>query len=218
MTRIHMLSGSKEYRSEETLIKLAEYLSGSGIAQCGISAGEEKGTTLPGLLENISSIDVLLVFCKRMELVDEQLAAIQNWCRECRPVIGIRTASHAFQTWLEFDGEILGGSYDGHGPAEDEVRVEVKAPDHPVMEGIADWTRPGKVYNNPTLADHAVELLHARSETADEPVAWCRERSDKHGRVFYTSMGCVPDFDDPSFLRMMGNAARWAAGEREGAA
>jgi len=214
MIGLHMLSGSKEYQSIDVLPKLAEYLAGSGIAQSSISGGEEKGTTLPGLLENIEDIDVLLVFCKRMELEDEQLAAIQDWCRGCRPVIGIRTASHAFQTWLEFDAEILGGSYDGHGPAEDEVKVEVKAPDHPIMDGIADWTRPGKVYNNPTLADDAVELLHARSETADEPVAWCRDRTDKHGRVFYTSMGCVPDFDDPVFLRVMGNAVKWVSAPR----
>jgi len=82
------------------------------------------------------------------------------------------------------------------------------------VQGVSDWTRAGKVYNNPFLADDAVELLHARSATADEPVAWCRERADMHGRVFYTSMGCVHDFADATFLRLIGNAVKWVAGSR----
>jgi hypothetical protein len=118
MTRIHMLSGSKEYQSIDVLPKLAEYLAGSGIAQSSISGGEEKGTTLPGLLQNIGDIDVLLVFCKRMELEDEQLtvawvrrdpeeahsfhkhdipfgsnAAISVWCRTGHPPIRPPVAS-----------------------------------------------------------------------------------------------------------------------------
>ena len=29
-------------------------------------------------------------------------------------MVGIRTASHGFQTWLGFDPEVLGGSYNNH--------------------------------------------------------------------------------------------------------
>jgi len=47
-----------------------------------------------------------------------------------------------------------------------------------------------------------------------EPVAWVRVRKvgDKTQRVFYTSLGHVEDFQDPSFKQLLVNALGWTTG------
>ena len=211
---VHMLSGNAEYDSQGCLTKLAAWLGD----RCGIgstlSPGVDRGTDLPGL-EALEAADVMIVFCKRMTLPTEQLERIQRWCADGRGVVGIRTASHAFQTWLAFDGDVLGGSYDGHGTDESvRVTAEPGAEAHPILDGVTGWTRPGKVYRNPTLAPDATCLLRAADcAEAGQPLAWCRTvRSTGPGRTFYTSMGHPHDFENPMYLDLLARAIRWTAG------
>ena len=53
----------------------------------------------------------MLLFTKRLELPADQLELVKKYCLAGRPIVGLRTASHAFQNWLELDHEIFGGSY-----------------------------------------------------------------------------------------------------------
>ena len=70
-------------------------------------------TALPGI-EAARTCDLLFVFVRRNTLPEDQLKIVQEYCEAGRPVVGIRTASHAFQNWLEFDKTVLGGNYRGH--------------------------------------------------------------------------------------------------------
>jgi len=211
--KVHMISGSKEYRSHESLARLREYLEKERIATCTISAGEDGGNTLPGI-EAIDQADVLVVFCRRMKLPDDQLERIKKWCAAGKPVIGIRTASHAFQTWLEFDRQVLGGDYRGHGGSEQwKIAVEEKNSAHPVLAGVRPWERRGTIYNNPSPASDIVVLLTVAGAKGSQPLAWARVYDAKNnGRAFYTSAGYPEDFAEESFLRMLANAVLWTAG------
>ena len=209
---IHMLAGNDEYRAAESLDRLADHLRVSGVASCTMSRGKDSGDHLPNL-DALASAQVLVVFCKRITLPNDQLQAIQDWCAAGRPIVGIRTASHAFQNWLAFDKDVLGGDYNGHGRDETvSVAVEPEAEDHPVLKGIAPWERPGKVYRNPAVAaDVQVLLRAAYCQEAGQPLAWCRVYPPAGGRAFYTSMGHPHDFDDPRYLQLITNAIHWAA-------
>jgi type 1 glutamine amidotransferase len=44
-----------------------------------------------------------------------------------------------------------------------------------------------------------------------EPVAWTNVHNG--GRVFYTSLGHVDDFQDPQFNRLLTNAVLWTLGK-----
>ncbi|MFO7726081.1 MAG: ThuA domain-containing protein [Oceanipulchritudo sp.] len=210
--RIFAISGSREYRSDESLTFWKRILEESGSYAVTLAEAGERGTTVPGI-EQLEDHDILLVFCKRLELSPAELIPIMKWCWKGRPVIGIRTASHAFQTWLDFDHEILGGSYDGHGPAERErLRQPVeKAAGHPVLDGISEWSGPAKTYRNPNLAPECVELIRIPDAGTLQPVAWTRTVPDSRGRVFYTSLGEPEDFAEPVFLRLLRNAVDWVA-------
>lgn len=209
--RVHMLSGSAEYRSEESLLGWAERLEELYGVQSSFSLGTDKVAAVAGL-EGLEKADVLVVFCRRWELEGEQAQRIVDWCEAGKPVLAIRTASHAFQFYQEFDSKVLGGSYSGHGPAEEGIRiqiVEANASD-PILYGLEGWTRPGKLYRNPELAADVEALLRASSPTEEAPVAWKRVNGTQ--RVFYTSLGVPTDFRDERFLGMLERALFWAAG------
>jgi type 1 glutamine amidotransferase len=126
-------------------------------------------------------------------------------------VVGIRTASHAFQTWLDFDHEVLGGDYKGHANDKTaQVSINLAAKDHPVLEGVEPFTTDGKLYTNAHPASDITVLLTAKSQDNRQPVAWVRTRPDHHDqRVFYTSLGVPEDFQNENFRRLVANAILW---------
>ena len=213
---IHMLSGSKEYKSDQSLPPWAERLREAGHT-CTISRGIDGEC-----VKHLKSADLLVVFCKRWKLDDEQVGAVKEYLAAGKPVIGIRTASHAFQTYLAFDNEVLGGTYSGHtGTGEVKVTLVGENAKHPVLAGLTEgWTRKGKIYNNPPVgggkkgapktkfAGDNVVLMRLAMGKTDEPGTWVRTRGDGQ-RVFYTSMGLPEDFEDPKFRRLLDNAVKW---------
>lgn len=202
-----LISGSKEYRSEPSLISLQEQLEKTGRVKCSRAFGEDKGTSLPGL-EALATADVLVVFARRISVPPQDLERLKAFCAAEKGIVGLRTASHAFQTWLEFDKEILGGDYKGHFG---DLQVAVaNVQDHPVLAGIAPFTSPDhKLYKNPSPAADVVVLQRGTAPGADEPVTWVREHKGR--RVFYTSLGTPDDFKNESFRRLLANAVFWAA-------
>ena len=88
-------------------------------------------------LEKIAACDVLFVFFKRMELKDEQLDFFKKFVTSGKPIVAVRTASHAVQTSLAFDREVLGGNYQGHYPVGLDCSVKpcAGAEKHPILEG-----------------------------------------------------------------------------------
>lgn len=217
--RVHMLSGSGEYKSAVSLPKWAKLLEKEGRV-CTIASGVKEEADVV----NLKKCDVLVVFCKRWKLQGEELEAVKA-AAITKPVIGIRTASHAFQTWLAFDNEVMGGTYSGHGGS-GEVTVSLVDENgrHPVLAGIKKgWKRQGKVYDNPTVAsgksgspkgrfkdDNVVLMLLTDKRNKPTPGTWVRENANGQ-RVFYTSMGYAHDFEDERFLRLLANALAWCA-------
>jgi type 1 glutamine amidotransferase len=211
--KVYMISGCREYKSELSLTALKAHLEEHYNATCTLSLGKDGGKELPGT-EALDGADVLLVFCRRMKLPEDQLAPIKAWCAAGRPVVGIRTASHAFQTWLAFDKEVLGGDYHGHSGNEKNIPVHIEpgAKDHPILAGITEWTRMAKHYHNPNLAKDVTVLLTRPGKTGSLPLAWARSyHKEKDGRAFYTPMGLPSDFENEIFTRLLVNAIFWTA-------
>jgi hypothetical protein len=73
------------------------------------SWGADGGETLENL-DALKNADLLLIFARRMNLPDDQMKPIRAHWEAGRPIVGIRTASHAFQKPDNdiFDRQILG--------------------------------------------------------------------------------------------------------------
>ena len=204
--RICLLSASAEYKSDKSLAGLQSYLEAQYAMTCLRAFGKDKADNLPGL-DALDTADLMIVFTRRITLPPAQLERVKKYIASGRPIIGLRTASHAFQNYLAFDREVLGGGYVGHY-TNDQVGVQL-APGrgaHPVLAGVTPFTSR-KLYKNPTLADDAIVLLDGVTASYREPVAWVRQHNG--GRVFYTSLGTAEDFTTESFRRLLVNAIFW---------
>ena len=207
--RVCLLSGSRQYDSDGSLRTLQTELETHYNAACTWVQGKDQGKDLKGL-EAIDRGDVMVVFIRRMTLPPSQLKRFQAYCKAGKPIVAIRTASHAVQNWLEFDHLVLGGSYGGHsGEGEVALTIEPKAKDHPILAGVKPFPTAGGLYKNAKLAPDAQVLMTGTNKAGAQPVAWTRPQNG--GRVFYTSLGDPNDFAKPGFRRMVIHAIFWTA-------
>ncbi len=210
--RVCFISGSTEYESDKTLPILKTYFEKKHPSECTlISAKSQKD--LPGL-ENLDKCDVAVLFTRRLELQGDQLERLKKYCTSGKPLVGIRTASHGIQTWLDLDKEVLGGNYKNHYTAKEspfyEVELSEEAKKHLVLAGVTPFKSKGTLYKNTGLSKDVDICLYGSIPEHTEPIAWTRQY--KGSRIFYTSLGHQKDFEEESFLRLMSNAIVWVAG------
>lgn len=210
---IVLVSGEFEYKSAETLPGLKQKLEAQLGAKCVYLArpADPKAQTIAGL-EALDTADLAILFIRRMTLPEEQLAHFKKFAASGKPIIGLRTASHAFENWKEWDREVLGGNYQNHhnNQLATTIRVAPDAANHPILQGVAkEFASPGSLYRNSPLPPGATVLLMGSVEGKPaEPVAWTRSH---HGAaVFYTSLGHPGEFGTELFDRLLLNAVKWA--------
>ncbi len=209
--KVCLVSGAARYKSDASLAAFKTYLETNYEATCTLVKAPDK-THLPGL-EALDGCDVALVFARRLEIDGEPLERIKRYCQAGRPLVAVRTASHAFQRWLEFDKLVLGGNYQGHfkeGPTA-KVTVVKAAKAHPVLDGVGALASRSSLYRTVPLASDCTLLMTGSTPASKgtQPVTWTRERNS--GRVFYTSLGSPEDFANATFRRSLASALFWTA-------
>jgi type 1 glutamine amidotransferase len=207
---IVLVSGEDEYKSAETLPAFAKFLEANHGYKTVYLRRESKPDTIAGL-EALERADLLILYARRMTLPDDQLKKFQNYFALGKPVVGLRTASHAFQNWLVFDKQVLGGNYQNHYGKDllPRVTVHPAAMRHPILRGVPQaFASAGSLYRNTPLQTNTTALLTATIPEHTEPVAWTHDY--RGARVFYTSLGHPKDFEDEAFRRLLINAIQWA--------
>lgn len=160
-----LVSGDEEYRSEEALPQLGKILARHHGFKCTVlfAIGDE-GTidpmrvdNIPGL-ESLQSADLMIIATRFRNLPDEQMKHIADYVEAGKPIIGMRTATHAFRIpedrkysrysfrskeWPGgFGRQILGEtwvSHHGHhGVESTRGIIAPEAEDHPIVRGIED--------------------------------------------------------------------------------
>lgn len=229
-TRPHLVivMAEDEYQTEQTLPPFARHHLGKAFRVSLLFARDDNPNDIPGT-EILDDADALLVSVRRRPLPAEQMDAFRRFAASGKPMIGIRTASHAFclrgnaappeglADWPEFDAEVWGGSYTNHygNSLQNTVQITEEQSGHPVLKGVRTDPFPvgGSLYIAAPLKERTTVLMTGRVEgQAPEPVAWTFERASG-GRSFYTSLGYRSDFEgNPDFQRLLVNGIYWAAG------
>lgn len=101
---IVLVSGDEEYRSEEALPQLGKILAKRHGFKCTVLFAIDPASgvidpnnqkNIPGL-EALDSADLMIIFTRFRALPDEQMRHIDAYLKQGKPVLGIRTATHAF--------------------------------------------------------------------------------------------------------------------------
>jgi type 1 glutamine amidotransferase len=220
-----LLVAEDEYKTEESLPKFAARYLGRDYRVTFIFGSDTNRSDIPGI-EALDQADALLVSVRRRPLPAAQLEHVRRFVAAGKPVIGIRTASHAFAPskgkpldeglahWADFDQQVFGGNYVNHHANDLQPRVTIApaSEHHPVLTGVAlkQYVSPGSLYKvSPLLPGTQPLLLGTVPGFPSEPVAWTRVRADG-GRSFYTSLGHVADFSQPAFCQLLFNGINWA--------
>lgn len=206
--RVAFLSGCPTYHSERSLPPFEEWLAANYLIQ-PLHLSRD-GHSFPDL-DRLAEADVTFVFFKRMNLEGPQLEAFRKHVRSGKPIVAVRTASHAVQTWLAFDKEILGGNYQGHYDKDPDTVIEVTpaGKTHPILKDVTLTSAPGPLYKNAGHANDIEVLLTGSNPDRIEPLAWTRNVNG--GRVFYTSLGSEETFEDEQFRKLLAQALFWTA-------
>lgn len=224
--------GENEYQTSETLPAFAaQELDPRGIQSSYVNAPAAGGNTFANY-EAIRDADLLVISVRRRTPPVEMMELIRQHIDQGKPVVGVRTASHAFDAkpadeqhaaWATFDADVLGGDYKGHygnKPPKDPptwVKPVAELSSHPVLAGIAPeaFQVTSHLYKNPNPKSTITPLMVGWVDGQPEkhPVAWVN--TAKGRRVFYTSLGNPDDFERPAFQRLLSNGIFWALNRPE---
>jgi len=216
------LISEDEYEAGRMLPQFAAWLRRRVDVYCTVVRGEGRNE-LPGI-EALHTADAAVMFVRRKALPPGQMKILREYLDKGGPLVALRTSSHAFAprgevpeglvAWPEFDPEVLGGNYHGHGPlgTTTQVCVVPQAGEHPILRGVGakPWQSSGTLYMVEPLADDVTVLLRGTAGQTTQPVAWVRTRNGS--RIFYTSLGHPADFQQEQFRRLLLGAIRWAIG------
>ena len=163
---IVLISGDEEYRSEEGLPQLGKILAKHHGFKCTVlfaidpkdgTINPDKNDNIPGL-KALKNADLMIIATRWRNLPDEQMKPIVEYVKSGRPIIGMRTATHAFRlkskTYAKYSFEgnkewsggfgrhILGETWvnhwGGHGSQSTRGILAKGAEDHPILRGIKD--------------------------------------------------------------------------------
>ena len=231
-----------EYRANQKLPEFAHDLLIAKNVNCEFAIGKPvmKGEGRHNIenLQILNDADLAVLYIRRRALEPEKMTLIKNYVTMGKPVLGIRTASHAFDTkgnvrrenvgtvpakgelseflsgWPEFDQEILGGNYHNHYGHLDEgtsVSIVPGMENLPLLVGVNQqgFVSSGSLYiNKPLRSDNAQVLLLGTIPDQDAEPVFWLNEN-KYGKAIYTSLGHWEDWEVESFKNTMLNSVEY---------
>ena len=171
--KVVLISGDEEYRSEEALPQIAKILSTQHGFNCVVvfpidpKTGEinpNVNNNIPGL-ESLKDADLMIIATRFRNLPDDQMQHIVDYVNAGKPIIGLRTATHAFNIsgdskFKSFSHNVKGGfgkqilgetwvaHHGGHGSESTRGILPDAAKDSPILRGLknGDVWGPTDVY------------------------------------------------------------------------
>lgn len=224
-----MLIGEQEYETAQSLPVFAKHHLYKDMKVSYVTASKTDSNHFPGI-EVVNDADLLVVSVRRRFPASGDLQIVRDYVARGGPVVGLRTASHAFAlrdgqrppkdhgAWTEFDAEVFGGNYQGHhGNKKDgDIKTYVWSSGDETtkawpMIGSEEVQTTSWLYKTSPLKPGANVLMMGRvgDRKPHEPVTWTYIHKNG-GRSFYTSLGHPNDFEQEWFQQMLKAGVRWA--------
>ncbi len=231
---IVFVTGDDEYRSEITMPMIAAILEKAHGFKTSIASARPRPQAKDNIegLDALRTADAMVMFTRFRALPEAQLQQILQFVESGKPLIGLRTTTHAFlypeghprQALNDgFGGDVFGQkwiTHHGHRSSTD-VTVHPANRTHQILRGVVPFRARSWLYHVAPLNGEATVLLDGTAIGSDkaqrsaqypltQPVAWTRQY--KTSRVFFTTLGHPEDFAHESMRRLLINGIYWALG------
>jgi type 1 glutamine amidotransferase len=182
-----LVCGDEEYRSEELIPQLAKILAKRHGFKCTVlfAIDRKNGTINPQQLDNIPGLealdkaDLLVLFTRFSDLPDDQMKHIADYVESGKPIVGLRTSTHAFNfktsktyerwNWQSkeprggFGRAVLGETwvshYGQHQKQSTRGLIAEGMEKHPIVQGVEGIWGPSDVYGLTTLQGDCKPLI-----------------------------------------------------------
>lgn len=225
--KILFLIGEREYSTELTLPFFAEeHLSSK--YKLEFLFADDNDNDFGDIENSLIDADLLFVSVRRRSLKAPDMASIKHFIKSGKPVLGIRTSSHAFSlrgkpppkgelVWEEFDQQVFGGNYSNHYGNELTAFGMINDVDHYIIDGVNPkaFVTGGSLYKVLPLKKSTKVIVdgYTSKKEVKQPLAWINE-NDFGGKSFYTSLGHVDDFKNINFINILKNAVDWLINDK----
>lgn len=206
---IVFISGDEEYRSEESLPMMAKILSQRHGFTCTVlfaidpatgTIDPNQQTNIPGM-EHLQTADLLFMCMRFRELPDNQMSYFEEYLQTGKPIVALRTSTHAFlysrnkeskyarysynskvKDWEGgFGKKVLGETWIAHhgvhGSEGTRGLINGLSASHPILKGVKDIWGPTDVYTVTGLEAGTNILLYGQSTsgmTAESPMSYAK--------------------------------------------
>ncbi len=236
---IAFITAENEYRTNQRFPEFAHELLLTRNVNCEFAYGKPISEG-PGIhnIENLQILkdaDLVVTCIRRRALEQEKMQLIRDYMNSGKPLLAIRTSSHAFDAkgnvsrsgggvvasnvpvsdqlaqWPEFDKEVLGGNYQGHyGHLKKgtDIALVPGTENHPILKGVPaeGFVSPGWLYINRPLRSENIQVL-LTGTIPEQPVQPLLWINNREkGKVIYTSLGHWDDWQIDSFRNIMLNS------------
>ena len=186
-------------------------------------------------LQILNNADLVVMCIRRRALEEDKMQLIKSYMNSGKPLLAIRTSSHAFDAkgnvsrsgggvvaanvpvsdqlsqWPEFDKDVLGGNYQGHfGHLQQGTAISITPgmEGHQLLKGVAaeGFASPSWLYINRPLRSENIQVLLSGSIPGEPSQPVLWINNREKGKVIYTSLGHWDDWKIPSFKNIMSNA------------
>jgi nicotinamidase-related amidase/type 1 glutamine amidotransferase len=242
---VAFITAEGEYRTNQRFPEFAHNFLLKRDINCEYAVGkpvmEGEGRHNIENLQILNDADMVVIAVRRRALEPEKMKLVKEYINNGNPLLGIRTASHAFDAkrnvpreggglvsaseqagefldqWPEFDKEVLGGNYQGHyGHLEEGTKITITPgmEGHPLLKGIdpEGFTSPSWLYKNRPLRSQNIQVLLTGTIPGQHPEPVMWINNREKGKVVYTSLGHWDDWENENFNTLIFNSVNYLLG------
>ena len=171
--------------------------------------------------DDLLNFDVVVLYDMPKTITDAQKTKFLSLFDKGVGLVVLHHALVSYQHWPEYEG-IIGGRY----PEEDgksgvvtpqvgyehdvDIPVVIVAKDHPVTQGLKDFTIHDEIYWGFRVAPDVRPLLTTTHPKSGKPLAWTRAQGKS--RVVYLQLGHDHSaYENPNYRQLVAQSIRWAA-------
>jgi nicotinamidase-related amidase/type 1 glutamine amidotransferase len=239
---IAFITAENEYHTNQRFPEFAHELLLTKNVNCEFAVGKpfSEGEGIHNIenLQILRDADLVVTCIRRRALEPYKMNLIKEYLNSGKPLLAIRTSSHAFDAkgtvsrsgggviaaevpvsdqlaqWLDFDREVLGGNYQGHYGHLNVGTTCTIVPgmeNHPLLKGVDPngFTSPSWLYINHPLRSDNIQVLLLGTIPGQYPEPVMWINNRDKGKVVYTSLGHWDDWKIESFQNIMLNGVNY---------